>query len=337
MSELREELRTKWNQALSASPGGQEWRGVALSLISPVRLLAGIRDRDNHIGILFEAAIQYAPRYRIRFHAEGISLSDQRIASEGILRLAVTLEREDLRDVFEIVATDLLTVTAASETPEQSIGQLIRRLEAWQACLRVRQRGLSREEQAGLIGELAVASLAAESIGLPQALDAWKGPLDDIHDFHNAGVAVEVKTTIGVSQNIRVSHLDQLNGRGLDTLLLARVRLQESPTGKTLPEYIAAIRDALSEPSPGSATALEEKLMRAGYLDTDAELYGSLRTMLLEICAFRVDEGFPRITRETAPMAVVDAAYSLDERQLAPFRIGMDEFKTALIQMGATV
>ena len=228
---------------------------------------------------------------------------------------------------------DLIGVTAASASPDQSVVRIVRRLEAWQACLRIRQRGLTREEQAGLIGELVVALLAAEENDLAQALDVWLGPLDALHDFQNAGVAIEVKTTVGVSQEIRISRLDQLNSRGLESLLLARVRLQEAPTGRTLPEFVAAIRTTLSEKFPNAVASFEDKIMRAGYLDADSDLYGSMRTIPDDIRFFQVTEEFPRLAREKLPPAIVEAAYSLDERQLAGHRLEERQFRIALRRM----
>ena len=71
MNDLLAELRSKWDQALSSGAGGHEWRGLALGTISPVRLLADIRDRDNRIGILVETDLQHGPKHRVRLRAEG--------------------------------------------------------------------------------------------------------------------------------------------------------------------------------------------------------------------------------------------------------------------------
>jgi hypothetical protein len=333
MSDLLSELRSKWNQALASGAGRREWRGVALTAVSLVTLLAGIRDRDDRISILIESALQHGPRHRVRLQTEGVSLVDQRLNDEGTFRLAVTLERPDLRDIFEILVIDLITVAATPAMPEDCIARIIRRLEAWQACLRIRQRGLKREEQAGLVGELMIASLVAEEIGLPQALAAWSGPLDAVHDFQNEGVAIEVKTTLGISQQIRISLLDQLSSRGLEALLLARVRLQESPSGKTLPELVAAVRTVLAEKFPNAVASFEDKLLRAGYLDVDIDIYASTRNALNDIRVFHVTEAFPRLTRESLPPAIVEAAYFLDERQLAAHRLSEFDFRSAIRRM----
>jgi hypothetical protein len=334
MSDLLDELRWKWEEALASGTSGREWRAIGLSGASPVNLLAGIRDRDGRISVLVETALRHAPKYRVRFQAEGISLIDERWVEEGLLRLAVTLERADLRDIFEVLVLDLLSVASSSPSPDLAIQQTVRRLEAWQVCLRVRRRGLVREEQAGLLGELAVMELVAAEIGLARAIAAWRGPLDGIHDFEAAGVAIEVKAAIGLSHHIHISRLDQLDSEGLGALVLLRARFQEAPEGLTLPETISALRKRIEDDFPSAAGEFTDKLMRTGYLDADAEIYGSTRTVLNDLHGFIVREGFPRLIGATVPPAIVDAAYSLDERLLAPFRIGDEELRTLLHQMG---
>jgi len=336
MNDLLAELRAKWDEALASGTSHREWRAIGLSKVAPVKLLAGIRNRDGRISILIETALQYAPKHRIRFQAEGISLIDERSAGEGLLRLAVTLERADLRDIFEVLVLDLLFVASSSPLPDLAIQQTIRRLEAWQVCLHIRRRGLSREEQAGLLGELAVMELVQTEIGLAAAIAAWCGPLSGIHDFQAAGVALEVKATIGLSHHIRISRLDQLDSGGLHALVLLRARFQEAPEGLTLPELIGSVRRKVDAEFPSAAAEFGDKLMRTGYLDADAEIYGATRTVVHEVQGFRVGEGFPRLTGATVPPAVVDAAYSLDERQLGPFRIQGEDLRRLVCQMGGS-
>ena len=333
MSDLLAELRSKWDEALASGTSGREWRAVALTKASPVKLLAGIRDRDGRISVLVETAAEHAPRNCVRFQAEGISLTDERWAEEGLLRLAVTLERADLHEIFEVLAVDLLSVAADSPSPDLAIQHTVRRLEAWQVCLRARRRGLPREEQAGLLGELAVMDLLAAEIGLARTVTAWRGPLDGIHDFEAAGVAIEAKAAIGLSRHVRISRLDQLDSEGLRALVLVRTKFQELPDGLTLPETVGALRTTIERDCPSAAAEFADKLMRTGYLDADAEIYGSMTVVLNDIHGFRVREGFPRLTGATVPPAIVDAAYSLDERLLTSFRIEDEELRKLVRQM----
>jgi hypothetical protein len=335
MSELLAELRLKWEQALASGASDREWRAIALSIACPVKIFAGIRDRDDRLSILLETPLQNAPRHRVRFQAEGISLVDERWAEEGLLRLAVTLERADLREIYEVLAIDLLSVAAASPSAEIAVHEIIRRLGSWQACLRARRQGLTREEQAGLLGELVLMEYAAPHIGWARSISCWYGPDRGVHDFEGAGIAIEVKTSIGVSHIVRISRLDQLDDQGLTTLVLVRVKLHEAAGGSSLPDAVAKVRKALAG-DHNSALNFGDKLMRAGYLDADAELYGQTRTVLDELHGFRVSQGFPRLTAGTVSSAIVEAVYSLDERQLAPFRLEEGALQIALRQMGGS-
>jgi hypothetical protein len=330
---LLSELRLKWEEALASGAAGREWRAVALTVLSPVKLLAGIRDRDGRISLLVETSVQRAPKHKVRFEAEGISLVDERWADEGLVRIAVTLERSDLRDIFEVLVVDLISVATRSLSAEEAIHHLVHRVEAWQACLRARRRGLTREEQAGLLGELSVLELTAAEIGMPGAIAAWRGPLAGLHDFESAGIGIEVKAAIGASHHIRISRLDQLDTEGLGTLVLARARFQEAPEGRTLPEVIDALRKGVMERFPNATADFADKLMRTGYLDTDAEFYSLTRTVLQNVRAFAVSAGFPRLIGATVPAAIVEAAYSLDERQLSTFEIGEQDLRELLRRM----
>jgi len=334
MTDSLSELRAKWSDALALGAVGRQWRAVALSVPCSLKLLAGVRDRDRRISLLVETPITNAPKQRVKFQAEGISVIDERWGDEGLLRLAVTLERRDLLDVFEVLAVDLIAVGRDATSPDAAIRQMIRRLESWQACLRARQRGLTKEEQAGLLGELAVIELAVAQVGWAATIACWRGPLDGIHDFEGGGIAIEVKTSIGASHHLRISRLDQLDDQGLMRLIVARAKFQETPEGATLPEVVGRIRRALQAGAPNSTADFEEKLMRAGYLDADQELYTYIRTALGELQAFGVRDDFPRLIGRSVPSAIVDASYAIDERQLATFALTNEELSGALRQMG---
>jgi Putative PD-(D/E)XK family member, (DUF4420) len=119
-------------------------------------------------------------------------------------------------------------------------------------------------------------------------------------------------------------------------LVLARVRFREAPGGLTLPEVIGTLRKRLEQDHPSAVAEFGEKLMRAGYLDADAEVYGLMRTVVQDLHGFGVSGDFPRLIGATVPPAIVDAAYSLDERQLGPFRLDDGELRVTLRRMGGS-
>ena len=324
---LRDELRTKWVQAATTAAGGSEWRAVLMSISAPVRIAAGVREPDGRVALLFEAALEHAPARILRLQADGISLADQRRQEEGIFRLAVVLEHESLREVFEVLAEDLIDVTGRAVGAQPAISAVVRRLEAWQACLRARRQRLSREHQIGLMGELVICRMVAEEIGHAAAIESWLGPLDGIHDFSRSGVAVEVKSILGIGSHLRISHLDQLRTEGIAGLAIARLRFSETPDGNSLADEVAAMRGLLDREAPQVRAEFDDRMLRAGYLDFRREDDDVVRAALQDLCGYEVREGFPRLTSALVPHGIVDANYSVDEHVLAPFMMDREAIR----------
>jgi Putative PD-(D/E)XK family member, (DUF4420) len=315
-----EVLNTKWSEAAHTARSGHEWRGVALSISSPVRLLAAVREPDERIALLVEGPMSTAPSVKLRFETQGLSLTEQRRPFENVFRLAVTLERNEFKDVFEALCADLVLVVSVASTANSAFAAITKRLEAWQACLRLRKGALSREEQIGLLGEIAVLRIFAEVAGYSAAVEAWKGPVDGIHDFVAKGAAVEVKSVLGIGTRLHISHFDQLEFSGLSSLTIGRVRFREGHNGKTLPSHVEAIRRETADASPAAVSELENKLLRAGYLDVDAPLYGTMHFIQEALYCYAVKEHFPRLARAVIPSAIVDGSYTLDEQAISGFR-----------------
>ena len=337
MTDLRTELNAKWQEAMIANRSGHEWRGVALNVTASVRFIAAVREPDQRIALLIEAPIAAALSSVYRVHAVGLSVADQRRPEEGLFRLAITLESDELRDVFEVLAADVVAVTAPSSTAREAITEAVGRLEAWRACLKARRRGLSWEEQLGLLGELIVLQIMGGEIGYSRSIEGWQGPLDGIHDFSRLGVAIEVKTVLGVGNLLQISHLGQLESTGLSSLVIARPRLRENPKGKSLSSTVAEIRDEIVRSSPASLSAFDERLMRAGYLELDAALYGGSSILLHEIYGFDVATGFPRLTASTVPSGIVDGTYTIDERSISGFRLDATNLRIVMHAMNGGI
>jgi hypothetical protein len=320
MNELRDELRRKWREAAATPRAGYEWRGVALEVIGPIRFVASVREPDDRIALLLEGPLKAAPMPPYRVMADGLSVTDQRRPEEGIFRIAVVLEQDGLRDVFEVLAADVVEVATRASNAEASIGNAVQRLEAWRACLRVRRLGLSMESQLGLIGELIVLRMLATELGYPAAVHAWQGPLQGVHDFSRAGIAIEVKTVVGAGNWLHISHFAQLETHGISALAIARPRLQETENGTHLAETVKGIREEVLS-MPATLSDFNEKMIRAGYLEIDTAMYDSFRFKLHDICWFRVTPGFPCLTAATVPAGIVDGTYTIDERSISAFRI----------------
>jgi hypothetical protein len=321
MTDIRSELKAKWKEAKAAGHSGLEWRGVALSTSAPLRLVAAVREPDDRAALLLEGPIAAAPPTRILMQAEGISLADQRRPEESIFRVGIVLEREELRAVFEVLVADIIEIVRSALSPAAAIVSTMLRLEAWQACLRLRNRGLSREEQIGLMSELTFLALLGERIGYRKAVDAWQGPLDGLHDFSCSGFAIEVKGAVGVGGLLHISHLDQLESSGLSSLIIARLHFQERPDGKSLVGMVKETRAHIDRLAPLARQVFDDRLLRLGYLEVDAEFNEATRLVLSSLYGFEIRRGFPRLTSKTVPAGVVEGSYSIDEMAIANFKI----------------
>ncbi|KZD25692.1 PD-(D/E)XK motif protein [Tardiphaga robiniae] len=326
------ELIEKWARVSASEPSGHEWRAVALNAIAPLRILVGVREPDNKIALILEAPLAEAPKEFIHFTANGLTVADQRRFGENIYRVAIVLERSEVRDVFEVLAADIVTVVASASNTKTAIRATTRRLEAWQACLRSGRRGLTLEEQIGLFGEVAVLEMLGDAAGYKEAVAAWGGPLDSIHDFSARGIAFEVKSSTGVGNRIQISTLNQLETEGLNQLLVVRLRLREDSNGITLNEYIGKIRVKIDEPS-ATDPDFGERLLRLGYLLSDSSLYENNRWVNEGFRFYEVMQGFPRLVNSDIPAGVIDGAYVIDEQALLPFRREIDAFELAAEKM----
>jgi hypothetical protein len=321
MKDLRSELRRKWQEAIGTGRAGYEWRGVALDVDGPVRFVAAVREPDERTALLLEAPLKAAPTSSYRFAADGMSVTEQRRAEEGIFRIAIVLENDGVDQVFEVLAADVVEVAVRATTAGAAIAEVLRRLETWRACLKARRLGLSIESQLGFVGELIVLRLLAEELGYSAAVDAWKGPLKGLHDFSRCGIAIEVKTVLGAGSWLQISRFSQLDSTGLSALAVARPRLQESANGTSLADSVKELRGAMQAAEPSILAEFNERVIRAGYLEIDAPIYENFRFVLHDLCWFEVSAGFPRLTATTVPAGIVDGTYTVDERSISEFRL----------------
>lgn len=334
MTDLRAELRAKWDDARRAGRGGREWRGTSVDNSAPLRVLAAVRETDDRVALLMEAPLASAPRFPFNFRAEGISLVDQRRRDEDVIRVAITLEKPELQEIFEILACDLWEIIRTSDAPEPAFAAVYKRLEAWQACLRAYRKRLSREAQVGLFGELTILRMSAAQIGYGRSIEAWQGPLDGLHDFCRNGVAIEVKSSLGTDSRLRINRLDQLESTGLSKLLIARPRLYESLDGRLLAELVSSVRQEVDSAAPELRSMFDELLLRAGYVDVRADDQDMMRMRLRELYGYVVRNGFPRLPAHLLPTGIVDCSYAIDERAAADFRIGEAELAAHMLEMG---
>jgi hypothetical protein len=175
------------------------------------------------------------------------------------------------------------------------------------------------------MGELEALRLAAAVIGFSQAVACWGGPMDGLHDFLGHGTAIEVKSTLGTGQHMRISSASQLDTTGLERLLIGRPRFCEDPAGITLADLATTIRSEIAMQAPSVLADFNDKLLRAGFIA--GEPSGGIMVILTEFYGFDVRDGFPRITPANLAAGLEQVWYSVDERAAREFRVELPVLK----------
>lgn len=218
----------------------------------------------------------------------------------------------DLVRVFDRLVTEILEISA--KTGERLDLVQSRVLAEWRHFLSAARARLSDEIATGLFGELSVlCSLAEEEPHL--ALDAWIGPTGAVRDFSHGTRAIEVKTRFsGASERVRISSLAQLDCRGLESLLLAVVDIEENVLGQSLGQMVDHAVELGVPRLP-----LMDLLLGVGYVPGMAEDDERLMRVT-RLRTWQVGESFPALTEgnvtQEALRAVFSATYTLDLSRL---------------------
>ena len=214
-----------------------------------------------------------------------------------------------LNQLFSIVSDEMLAGMAEHSAGAPEACQLV--LNRWRELLeRPAQPLLGPERQAALLAELAWVEKIAR-VNPQRALDVWRGPLNDRHDFVASRCAVEVKSTLA-----REGRLIEIHGeRQLEAdvpLYLAIHRYEQREPGATIPASVAALVELGVD-----RLRLLKLLARIGFDERDAEVYRNTQFKETEFRAYAVSNEFPRIVPSSfrsgsVPERIMTLRYTID-------------------------
>jgi len=244
-------------------------------------------DPDNRrIGLRAPARSNEAPG---RTGLEHLSISVVHHGGQRMIEIVVD-EPRLFADAYPILCgvadrtqLDHMPVSRALNETLRRLGHLIRA-----------EQTLTREVEAGLLGELSLlAGLTA--VTTPElAIQAWRGGTEE-HDFGLPDLDVEVKTTTSESRSHRISSLTQLQPTADRPLWLLSLQLTRAGSGGTdAAEMIRRVRTLFA-----TATLRDEfdaRVQAAGWRHryaNDALQSWRLRT---DPALFHVTADFPRLT-----------------------------------------
>ncbi|MGC5322413.1 PD-(D/E)XK motif protein [Micromonospora arida] len=263
----------------------------------------------------------------------GILVTQTSATTTGQPTLDLVLRDPQHADIFTALTADLLQTLATNDAPNPGT-TVLSRLEDWRHLLAAaKPEGMSAEQQRGLYGELTVlADTLLPNLG-PRAVHAWTGPERHLQDFQFPTLAIEVKTVSATNDEaVRIANERQLDHLGPGQLFLATLALdgRRGGTGQTLPELVARLR---ANPNlAGAGADFENKLILAGFLDTQSHLYEQVRYRVRRTRTHKVGAGFPRITENDLPDGVSDVSYTVNLMAASAHSVSPLEFLDALTE-----
>lgn len=300
-------------RALARQEGHENWRLVHLTDMGTVSVEAGCQFPIGREALIVSFPGSGSVNLARLPEGRGFDVSciEGQTVFAGKTAIALVRRPEGSPDIFAIIVVDVLRTleTAANGAGREVMETFLERVREWQAFMARTHRPLSSDAQTGLLGELWMLRLLADTSLGAGALDCWQGPLRAAQDFHIRGVAVEVKSTVRTgSFLVRINSIEQLDGDKTPIYLCA-FRFEENTDGVSLVGLVTELRERFGP--AGMQRAFEALLMVMGYLDEHAALYG--RTMTLKDArAFRAEGDMPRLTRAALPASIRSAGYVLD-------------------------
>lgn len=290
------------------------------------------RSPDRRCLLVLRHSPQSAPEGRLpRLKGIEVSLVDYRDAQKLLI---FKLQEDAQKDIFHQLCLDIIGAAKAAPDERQAVALALARTWRWHHLLRggsdVR---LSREEQKGLIGELIVLQrFVLPSMPAPNALDAWRGPLDAPKDFEIGRVCIEAKARRGAAVPcVIINSMHQLDDSSCDALFLSVTDLDLAPPlqeGRTVTEYAMSARDVLLE-SDSSVADLFDALLNAGGFRWSDD-YSDSRWVEGKSRLYHVRDDFPRICGNIVPQGVVEIHYSLSLPDCARFEVEERVLREAL-------
>lgn len=270
---------------------------------------------DTHVVTDILRQFHELPRTR------GLEMQFARLGNDsGELRVILT--DTSLREVFSPLVTDIAAAAIAEPSAASAVLAAVRRFGHWQQMLQnLAASGLAPQSRRGLFGELAfLRDHLLASLPVSEAIRAWTGPAGAHQDFQLPHAAIEVKTSTGKEpQTLVISSERELDGTGTGLLILAHFSLDErrGGSGESLNTIIDRVRDLVAQ--AGVTDALDDLLVRAGYLRQQRTFYDEPRYTVRRQSFWHVTGEFPRITEADLRPGVGDCEYRIS-------LIGLEEY-----------
>jgi len=242
--------------------------------------------------------------------------------ADGSWAITFRLIRSEQEEVFIHLCCDLIESSRDQSNNIQGFKFVMERYVQWSKLMEHQGSGLLKESEIkGLLGEVFyLQEIACTGMQLLEVIKGWIGPEGADQDFVYADKWCEVKALVSDSKIVSISSLEQLDAPFPGELIIFFID-KTSPNdakGFSLRGKVAEVREGLLMDA-ATVTLFDEKLLRYGYIDIPE--YEKQHYKMSGSRRYRLDEKFPRLTKESVPTQLAAARYELSIQAIEKWRI----------------
>lgn len=239
--------------------------------------------------------------------------------------LCAMIDDSEKCEVFSCLCENVIKALYQTNNIKTAVMTFCNTLLQWKSLFDLsRQRGLTKEEQQGLFGELHFLEkcLAHNPTKSYEILHSYVGCNKALRDFQGQDWALEVKTTSSNSrQKLTINGERQLDDSLIDNLFLYHCLVDTSQrSGETLPEKVYSIRNLLHS-NITLQTLFNAKLFESGYNEIDEIFYQDKHYKIRRESFYHVHEDFPRICENELRNGVENLTYTITTAQCDPYSV----------------
>lgn len=225
-----------------------------------------------------------------------------------------------MKDLFYRFCADIIE-SLANVTNQDIIKFIAQRWKNWISLFKNPINDvLSEIEVKGLLGELIFLNdFMFKNYGFENSLNAWMGPSLAHKDFEINDTWYEIKTINQNSITVKISSLEQLDSTYDGNLVIITLERsnEEVASSITLNSYVDRIKSII----PSNLLPLINcKLGLAKY--KYEKIYDQYVYSLKNICQYKVNERFPKISKNNLPLEIVRVNYEILLESIEKFKIG---------------
>lgn len=247
----------------------------------------------------------------VKVSLKGLSIKETILKLQNSERLVLDASSDPTEEsMFTVVARELaLAVAVQGRDPRKASQDTVKR---WQTYWSANSSPLSFEARLGLFAELFLLNrILIPKVGA-LAVETWRGPHGERHDFQASDWHIESKATTKSTPTFQIHGHDQLDPPpGKELLVFCLFASKESGAVDTIETEIESIRDKLRSDLP-ALNQFSESLLQSGYSEDQEILFFTVRGADFYI----VDSAFPNLGINELPLGVTRVDWEIDLSQV---------------------